>query len=148
MRRRARLPSRTLLTLYQRDSGCCRLCGQAVTPADATADHILPHVYGGSDDLANLQLAHARCNSAKGDRLRGSAAHGHLAELLRDTQRDRRRLIAQLRQAQAELEETQRQIDQARETIKALRAPRVDPESEPASPLRRLWRAFWRRSPQ
>jgi hypothetical protein len=64
-----------------------------------------------------------------------------LAQLVRELQQQNLELAGRVGFYQAQLE-------QSRETIKALQAPRVDPESEPASPLRRLWRAFWRRSPQ
>jgi len=35
----------------------------------ATLDHIIPRSKGGSDAAENLQLAHARCNKIKGNRL-------------------------------------------------------------------------------
>ncbi|NQY97326.1 MAG: HNH endonuclease [Henriciella sp.] len=34
-----------------------------------TVDHIIPRSKGGSDAAENLQLAHARCNKIKGNRL-------------------------------------------------------------------------------
>lgn len=34
-----------------------------------TVDHIHPRSKGGPDDLDNLQLAHWRCNRAKGNRI-------------------------------------------------------------------------------
>ena len=35
----------------------------------ATVDHIVPKSKGGSDHPDNLQLAHARCNKIKGNRI-------------------------------------------------------------------------------
>lgn len=43
----------------------CALCGR---PGADTADHIIPHDAGGTDDLHNLRPAHQRCNSAAGAR--------------------------------------------------------------------------------
>lgn len=67
--------------LWGRQSGLCALCGKPMpkgrfdTPHAAvwkkqrpTFDHIRPKAKGGSDDPANLQLAHAQCNWTKGDR--------------------------------------------------------------------------------
>jgi len=68
---------RTLVALYERDGGWCRLCGLAVDRrADdplwrATIDHIIPKSKGGKDALENLQLAHAECNYLKADSLEG-----------------------------------------------------------------------------
>ena len=35
----------------------------------ATIDHVIPRSKGGTDRPDNLQLAHARCNKIKGNRL-------------------------------------------------------------------------------
>ena len=35
----------------------------------ATIDHIIPRSKSGADTLDNLQLAHARCNKIKGNRV-------------------------------------------------------------------------------
>jgi 5-methylcytosine-specific restriction endonuclease McrA len=73
MRRR-----KTVIKLYERDGGWCRLCGLAVerTGSDATQratiDHILPKSKGGKDNLENLQLAHAGCNFSKGNNVEGN----------------------------------------------------------------------------
>jgi 5-methylcytosine-specific restriction endonuclease McrA len=53
--------------------GPCIFCGGrlAFDPATgdgATLEHIRPRSDGGTDDLANLALAHARCNNEKGRR--------------------------------------------------------------------------------
>ena len=58
--------------LCQRDGWACRLCGREFGDPPAwphamsvTIDHIIPVWRGGSDDLANLQLAHRLCNMKK-----------------------------------------------------------------------------------
>lgn len=56
----------TLLAVAQ--SGRCFYCGDPVG-AKATLDHVIPKCYGGIDDIANVVLAHRRCNLLKGDRL-------------------------------------------------------------------------------
>lgn len=63
-------------TFVQRDNlwvGCCLICGGPVcfdvlTGAGATIEHILPRSLGGTNDLKNLGIAHARCNGEKGRR--------------------------------------------------------------------------------
>lgn len=47
----------------------CALCGHKfVNIEEATKDHIRPKSKGGSNDITNLQLACAMCNSKKGNR--------------------------------------------------------------------------------
>jgi 5-methylcytosine-specific restriction endonuclease McrA len=53
--------------------GPCLFCGGRLAFEPATGDgvtleHIRPRSDGGTDDLANLGLAHARCNNEKGRR--------------------------------------------------------------------------------
>lgn len=48
-----------------RDKGICHLCGMG--GAD-TADHLIPHSKGGTDDLHNLRAAHRFCNVSRGAR--------------------------------------------------------------------------------
>ena len=68
---------RTIIALYERDGGWCRLCGLAVNRKGnnplqrATIDHVVPKSKGGKNDLENLQLAHAECNFLKGNSLEG-----------------------------------------------------------------------------
>lgn len=59
-----------------RDGWSCWLCGGDIDPAAAesspwraTADHLVPRSRGGSSDLANLRLAHRRCNNRRGSHL-------------------------------------------------------------------------------
>lgn len=68
-----------ITALFERDNWTCQLCGDAVNPSlkypdpmAATIDHIVPLVDGGEHSYANTQLAHALCNSLKGDRETGS----------------------------------------------------------------------------
>jgi hypothetical protein len=55
--------------VISRDGNVCGICGSAVTDGFVDIDHILPVSLGGADDLANLQVAHARCNRSKGARI-------------------------------------------------------------------------------
>lgn len=78
--RPSRLKTPQVITaLFERDNWTCQLCGDAVNPSlkypdpmAATIDHIVPLVDGGEHSYANTQLAHALCNSLKGDRETGS----------------------------------------------------------------------------
>ena len=65
----------SLPELYRRDHGRCGLCGGRVRstlkyphPGAPTVDHVIPITVGGKNELLNAQLAHARCNTAKGNR--------------------------------------------------------------------------------
>lgn len=68
----------TLAEIAARDYGKCGLCGKRVPmdhkhpdPLSATIDHVIPISLGGDDTRANVQLAHFRCNNAKGARRAG-----------------------------------------------------------------------------
>jgi 5-methylcytosine-specific restriction endonuclease McrA len=61
--------------IYERDGWTCQLCGRPVARAKAvphpqapTLDHIVPLSKGGDHTTSNVQCAHFRCNSLKGDR--------------------------------------------------------------------------------
>lgn len=45
----------------------CYCCGQPITLATATLEHIVPKSLGGKDILSNLALSHEKCNSARGN---------------------------------------------------------------------------------
>jgi len=45
-----------------RDNGICHICG---LPGANSADHIIPHAKGGSDEMINLRAAHMKCNEKK-----------------------------------------------------------------------------------
>jgi 5-methylcytosine-specific restriction endonuclease McrA len=61
-----------------RDGWVCYLCEQPIDrsrvwpdPESATTDHVTPLSKGGEHDPDNVRITHARCNSAKGNRLPG-----------------------------------------------------------------------------
>ena len=62
----------SLWAIYERDDGCCGLCGETVNrhlrwpdQGAPSIDHINPISRGGKDNPENLQLAHLRCNLRK-----------------------------------------------------------------------------------
>ncbi|MEU0078571.1 HNH endonuclease signature motif containing protein [Micromonospora tulbaghiae] len=66
--------------LAQRDGTSCGLCGSPVDMSlrkpnlmCPSVDHILPRARGGTNDPANLQLAHLLCNTTKRDRIAEAA---------------------------------------------------------------------------
>ena len=65
------------------------LDGQPISRA--TVEHILPRTAGGGDDLPNLALACARCNSQKGIRIDHlGAGHPKFVEVIERLQQRRR----------------------------------------------------------
>lgn len=58
-------------TVYAKCNGVCAICGKPVKFKKMTVDHIVPLSKGGTNDIANLQLAHLTCNRAKADMLMG-----------------------------------------------------------------------------
>jgi 5-methylcytosine-specific restriction endonuclease McrA len=61
--------------IYERDGWNCQLCRKPVRrdavvphPLAPTLDHIVPLARGGTHEPRNVQLAHFRCNTAKGAR--------------------------------------------------------------------------------
>lgn len=55
--------------VYRLGGGTCAICGQPVSFAAATLDHIIPTSRGGRHCYENLQLAHGYCNRRKGSLL-------------------------------------------------------------------------------
>lgn len=56
--------------LIERDGIDCALCRKPmITMKDITIDHWIPKSKGGTNDLANLRLAHPKCNQSKRDLL-------------------------------------------------------------------------------
>jgi len=71
-RRRARLASvpREKIdrdALYERDGGICGICGKKVERDEVSIDHIIPLSKGGPHLMSNLQIAHLKCNKARGN---------------------------------------------------------------------------------
>lgn len=64
------------IRIGERDSWICGICHQPIDSAlsvyesddAATVDHIVPRVAGGTHEDSNLQIAHLKCNNAKGVR--------------------------------------------------------------------------------
>lgn len=67
--RNARVESIDANAVYERDGWMCGLCGAVVVRGEESIDHILPISLGGDHTWDNVQLAHRRCNSAKGNRV-------------------------------------------------------------------------------
>lgn len=61
-------PDSMVAALLLRDGAECYLCGQSGWDAEdpLEIEHRRPRAAGGSDDLANLALAHRSCNQSKG----------------------------------------------------------------------------------
>lgn len=71
--RRAFVERVSIAVLKERDGNTCRICGIPVHesarpphPEAATIDHIVALAHGGEHSYRNTQLAHHRCNTAKG----------------------------------------------------------------------------------
>jgi 5-methylcytosine-specific restriction endonuclease McrA len=58
----------TRRNLYRRDGGCCAYCGQRVSYASFTIDHVHPRSLGGETTWENTVSACMPCNSRKGNR--------------------------------------------------------------------------------
>lgn len=69
--------------LMERDKWTCHYCGEAVTPANATLDHIIPQSLEGPSTPENLTTACLICNSIKSGRTYAEAAPDILAALVR-----------------------------------------------------------------
>lgn len=52
--------------VLRRDGFVCQICGGRILLDELHIDHIHPVARGGSDDVENLQAAHAMCNLRKG----------------------------------------------------------------------------------
>ena len=73
MLRRAHVEDVSMAELRRRDADTCRICGRPVDfsrkspdPSAATIDHVIALSKGGEHSYGNTQLAHLRCNTAKG----------------------------------------------------------------------------------
>jgi hypothetical protein len=67
----------SLPQLFKRDRQVCHICQQRVGKlSDATRDHKIPKIYGGTNDNDNIALAHKWCNRDKGARIFRAEQHG------------------------------------------------------------------------
>jgi HNH endonuclease len=64
--------------IYERDNWTCQLCLTSVNPnlafpdpMCASLDHVIPLSRGGSHQSSNVQLAHLRCNTSRGNKVEG-----------------------------------------------------------------------------
>lgn len=62
--------------IYERDNWTCQLCLKVVNPnlafpdpMCASLDHVIPLSRGGSHKSSNVQLAHLRCNTSRGNKV-------------------------------------------------------------------------------
>lgn len=69
------LSKRTRFDVFKRDDFSCVYCGSSPPDVKLHADHMIPVVEGGSDDLDNLVTACDSCNLGKGPRPLGSDVH-------------------------------------------------------------------------
>lgn len=53
--------------IVRRDGPTCFYCGLDVSMHEATTEHLLSRSLGGPNHLANLALAHQKCNSSAGN---------------------------------------------------------------------------------
>jgi 5-methylcytosine-specific restriction endonuclease McrA len=51
--------------LYEKQEGCCALCGEPMSAGDHEVDHVIAFCWGGGNERANIQLAHPECNRKK-----------------------------------------------------------------------------------
>lgn len=58
----------TLDAVFARDNGICGICDTECLRDHASIDHVIAVSNGGGHVWDNVQLAHGRCNTAKGNR--------------------------------------------------------------------------------
>jgi 5-methylcytosine-specific restriction endonuclease McrA len=54
--------------IFARDGERCHICGKPVRRDQMSLDHIVPIALGGSHTMANVRLAHRRCNYRRAHR--------------------------------------------------------------------------------
>ena len=104
--------------LWELQEGACFYCGGAVRPRAGEVDHFIPFARHPDDGVANLVLAHGRCNRSKSDFL---AARRHVegwrARTWDDGGRPTKALVSLARDAGCE-----RDLDLAPATLASARA--------------------------
>ncbi len=61
-------PALTNVQLFRRDRGTCLYCGETLSPAHLTRDHVIPTSRGGADVWGNVVTACRPCNARKDNR--------------------------------------------------------------------------------
>lgn len=54
--------------IYKRDGGICFYCGVHLTEAEASLEHLLSKIHGGSNNKENLAIACKSCNLEAGSK--------------------------------------------------------------------------------
>lgn len=70
-----------VLDLLAAQDGRCALCDGPLELDEHDVDHIVPFVYGGGNEQANIQLAHPGCNRSKGAEIAPEVLLRHLEDL-------------------------------------------------------------------
>ena len=65
---RRRVPPLSNHELFRRDSGLCMYCGEQMSTASLTRDHVVPLSMGGRNEWTNVVTACHTCNTRKGGR--------------------------------------------------------------------------------
>jgi 5-methylcytosine-specific restriction endonuclease McrA len=55
--------------VLKRDGFLCFYCGDKLDDRDATIDHKIPKIMGGTDEETNLVCCCGQCNSLKGNKI-------------------------------------------------------------------------------
>lgn len=70
-------PRFTRQQIWDRDGGCCHICGEPCDPDDWHPDHIIPLSKGGPHTFENVAVSHPVCNRRKNNRIIGDRTEGH-----------------------------------------------------------------------
>ena len=70
-----------VLDLLADQDGRCAICEGTIELDEHEVDHIIPFVYGGGNEQANIQLVHPSCNRSKGADIAPEVLLRHLEDL-------------------------------------------------------------------
>ena len=70
-----------VLDLLAEQGDRCSLCDGRLALDEYEVDHIVPFVYGGGNEHANIQLVHPSCNRSKGTEIAPELLLRHLQDL-------------------------------------------------------------------